>query len=108
MAYPIGTIAGCALLATLTGCGGDLVAPEGPVSNAFLDQVDTACGGLSIGTRPIDYLLDVSSDDVSFLDETAKLGTDEIDAETYRDAINSFYPAGNNGPAIDCVIGQLD
>jgi hypothetical protein len=101
-------ITAAALLATLTGCGGDLIAPEGAVSNAFLNKVDTACGRLTIGTQPIDYLLDVSNDDVSFLDETAKLGAGKIDADTYRDAINSFYPTGNNRPAIDCVIRQLD
>jgi hypothetical protein len=96
------------LITVLAGCGGDLIAPEGPASNAFLNQVETACGNLSIGTQPISYLLDVSSDDVTFLDETAKLGAGEIDPAAYRQAINGFYPTGNNRPAIDCVIAQLN
>ncbi|MGD2021429.1 MAG: hypothetical protein PVJ47_10255 [Thiohalocapsa sp.] len=95
------------LLALLAGCGGDLMAPEGAASNAFLNKVAGACGNLSIGTQPINYLLDISNDDVTFLDETAKLGTGEIDPDTYREAINGFYPTGNNEPAIDCVIAQL-
>lgn len=96
------------LLATVAGCGGDLIAPEGAASNAFLNKVDAACGHLSIGLQTIDYMLDVSNDDVTFLDETAKLGAGEIDPDTYRDAINSFYPTGNNRPAIDCVIAQVN
>jgi hypothetical protein len=96
------------VLAALAGCGGDLIAPEGAVSNAFINKVDTACGRYTIGTQPIDYLLDINSSDVTFLDETAKLGAGEIDPDTYRDAINSFYPTGNNRAAIDCVIRQLD
>jgi len=95
------------LLAALAGCGGGLIAPEGPASNAFLNKVNAACGKLSIGTQTIDYLLDVDSNDVTFLDETAKLGAGEMDPAAYREAINGFYPAGNNAAAIDCVIAQL-
>jgi hypothetical protein len=97
-----------ALLATLSGCGGTLIAPEGPASNAFLDQVASACGKHSIGKQPINYLLNVNSNDVTFLDETAKLGAGTLTPDTYRDAINAFYPTGNNGAGIDCVIAQLD
>ncbi len=95
-------------IALLAGCGGGLMAPEGPASNAFLNQVDAACSHLSIGKQPIGYLLDVNTDDVTFLDETAKLGTGVIAPDTYRQAINSFYPTGNNQPAIDCIIAQLN
>lgn len=95
------------LLIAVAGCGGDLIAPEGAASNAFVNKVDAACGHLSIGLQPINYMLDVSNDDVIFLDETAKLGTGEIDPDTYRQAINGFYATGNNKAAIDCVIAQL-
>jgi hypothetical protein len=108
MAHRIAVLATAALLTTLNGCGGGLLAPEGPVSNAFLNKVNAACGRLSIGTQPMDYLLQVETNDTTFIDETAKLGTGEIDADTYREAINSAYPAGKNGPAIDCVIDQLE
>lgn len=33
------------------GCGGGLVAPEGPQSNAFLNQVAANCAKLSIGNQ---------------------------------------------------------
>jgi len=92
----------------LAGCGGTLVAPEGQASNAFLNQVEDRCGKLSVGAQPIGYLLDSSNDDTTFLDETAKLGAGMIDAETYASDINSFYPAGDNQAAIDCVVDLTD
>jgi hypothetical protein len=95
-----------ALLAS--ACGGTLVAPEGPESNAFLDRVDQRCGKLSIGSQPINYLLDVNSNDTTFLDETAKLGAGRIDAQTYASDINSFYPTGDNTAAISCVVGLVE
>lgn len=93
---------------SLSGCGGTLVAPEGPASNAFLNKVDARCGKLSVGSQPIDYLLDDSSDDTTFLDETAKLGAGVIDAATYASDINSFYPMGDNEAAISCVVGLVE
>lgn len=92
----------------LGGCGGDLIAPEGPASNAFLNRVEARCGKLSVGAQPIGYLLDTGNDDTTFLDETAKLGAGMIDAETYANDINSFYPAGDNQAAIDCVVDLAD
>lgn len=108
MAYRTLTATALITTTTLAGCGGTLMAPEGPASNAFLDQVASACGKLSIGKQPINYLLDVNNNDVTFMDETAKLSAGELTPAAYRDAINSFYPSGNNGPAIDCVVAQLN
>lgn len=96
------------LILLLSGCGGSLVAPEGPASNAFLNKVNARCGKLSVGSQPINYLLDVSSDDTTFIDETTKLGAGIIDAETYASDINSFYPMGNNQAAIACVTGLVE
>jgi hypothetical protein len=94
----------CGLL--LAGCGGTLVAPEGPQSDAFLDKVDANCGKHNIGAQLIGYLLDDDSDDTTFLDETAKLGAGRIDAATYASDINSFYPGGDNRAGIACVVAQ--
>ena len=91
----------------LSGCGGGLIAPEGPQSNAFLNQVSANCGKLSIGNQPIDYLLDVNSNDVYFIDEASKLSAGEIDKATFANDINSFYPTGTNQPALDCIFAQL-
>lgn len=104
------TLTGSVLVlgAVLSGCGGTLVAPEGPASNAFLDKVDDRCGKLSVGAQPINYLLDVNSNDTTFLDETAKFGAGMIDAQTYASDINSFFPTGNNQAAITCIVGLVD
>lgn len=91
----------------ITGCGGNLVAPEGPESDAFLDQVQNSCGHFNIGTRPINYLLSVNSNDTYFIDETSKLSAGEIDQSTYASDINAFYPAGNNDSALNCIFEQL-
>jgi hypothetical protein len=104
----VALLSGLVLAGSLTGCGGNLVAPEGAASNAFLDQVAARCGKLSVGSEPINYRLNVDGDDTTFLDETAKLGAGTIDAQTYANDINSFYPMGNNQAAIDCVIGLVE
>jgi len=92
----------------LAGCGGGLMAPEGPESNAFLDQISTSCGKFNIGSQPIDYLLSANSSDTYFMDEAGKLSAGEIDKATFTDDINSFYPAGNNERAIQCIFEQLE
>ena len=93
----------------LAGCGGGLIAPEDAQSNAFLNKVDANCGTRTIGTSSIGYLLDVSqTDDTTFIDETAKLADGLVTPEAYRGMINSFYPGGDNGPAVDCVLRQLE
>ncbi len=92
---------------TLSGCGDGIIAPEGPQSNAFLNQISANCGKLNIGTQPIDYLLDVNSNDVYFVDEASKLSAGEIDKATFANDINSFYPVGSNKPAIECIFAQL-
>ena len=91
---------------SVVGCGSTLVAPEDPASDAFLDQVDRACGKLSIGRTNISYKLDQSSNDLTFLDETDKLSNGSISAAEYRQSINAFYPAGDNEAAIECVLAQ--
>ncbi|MBK5967116.1 hypothetical protein CCR95_24360 [Thiocystis minor] len=93
---------------TLSGCNGGLIAPEGPARNAFLDQVATHCGKLSIGNQPINYLLDVNGNDVYFVDETSKLAAGRVNQATYADDINAFYPTGTNQAALDCIFAQLD
>lgn len=91
----------------LSGCGGGLIAPEGPQSNAFLNRLSANCGKLSIGNQPIDYLLDFNSNDVYFIDEASKLSAGEIDQATFANDINSFYPTGTNQRALDCIFAQL-
>lgn len=105
---PIYNLITAGLLAALAGCGGSLVAPEGPQTNAFLNKVDANCGKLNIGAQPIGYLLGANSDDTYFVDETSKLAAGRIDQSTYASDINAFYPAGDNSAALDCVFAQMD
>lgn len=100
--------AGVLALFVLSGCGGGLVAPEGPESNAFLNRVDANCGRLNIGNQPIDYLLDMNSNDTYFIDEASKLSAGMVDKATFANDINSFYPTGSNGAALECIFAQLD
>jgi hypothetical protein len=92
----------------LTACGGDLIAPEGPTSNAFLQRIDSNCGRLSLGNQPLNYLLDMESDDSAFIDEASKLAAGLVDQETFASDINAFYPTGNNGAALTCIFAQLE
>lgn len=101
-------ISAVAATIALAGCSGGLVAPEDSQSNAFLNQIGADCGHLNIGSQPIGYLLTVDSDDTYFIDETSKLSAGEIDRTTYANDINSFYPAGDNSRALDCIFGQLE
>lgn len=96
-----------ASVVALAGCGGGLVAPEGPQANAFLNQLSANCGKLSIGGQQIVYLLDANSSDAYFGDEATKLAAGEIDQATFTNDINSFYPTGTNQPALGCIFAQL-
>ncbi len=95
-------------LFSLSGCGGGVLAPEGAASNAFLDQVAANCGKLKIGNQPIEFLLDVNSNDVYFVDETSKLSAGQVDKSTYTNDINAFYPTDTNQAALDCILDQLN
>ncbi len=92
----------------LSGCGSGLIAPEGPQSNAFLNQLSANCGKLSIGNQQIDFLLDINSNDAYFADLASKLQAGEIDKAKFTNDINSFYPTGTNQRALDCIFAQLD
>ncbi|EIC22012.1 hypothetical protein [Thiorhodovibrio frisius] len=92
----------------LTGCsGGGLIAPETPQSNDFLNQLSANCGKLNIGNQPIDYLLNMDSNDTYFIDEASKLSAGTVDKATFASDINAFYPTGRNQAALECIFTQL-
>lgn len=101
-------------IVTLSGCGGDLVAPdsviEKPGVEAFYNQIATACGHHSLGNQPLNYLINISNGDDNdyFLDETSKLYFGRIDRSTYTTDLNGFFPTDTNAPAINCIFAQLD
>lgn len=97
-----------AAVLTLAGCAGnEVIAPETPQSNDFLNRVGSSCGKLNVGAQPINYMLSAQSSDTYLVDEVSKLSAGLIDPETFADDINGFYPAGNNEPAIRCIVGLL-
>lgn len=95
---------------TLHACG-TVVAPdallENPGAEAFLDRVGSHCGKLSIGNQTLGYLLDENSDDTYLVDESSKLYFGDVSRATFANDINSFYPTGENQPALDCLFAQL-
>jgi len=95
----------------LVGCGGNPVLSDRLVENtgaeAFLDRVAKNCGKLSLGHQQLNYLLDESSNDTYFIDESSKLYFGRVDRSTYSSDINAFYPTDTNQPALDCIFQQL-
>jgi hypothetical protein len=112
--FRIAVLAGVtgAFMLAVSGCGGDLVAPdsvvEDPGAEAFFNRIADACGHLSLGNRPLNYLINVGDDNVYFLDETSKLYFGRVDRTTYANDINAFFPGGMNMPALSCIFAQLD
>lgn len=98
------------LTLALIGCGTQGFAPdalvEDPRANAFLNQVDKACGDLNLGTATVRERIQ-SQDDVYFVDETTKLFLGDISRAQYSDDITGFYPVGNSSKAVACVLQQL-
>jgi hypothetical protein len=109
----VALMTGAAVL-TASGCGGDLVAPdslvEKPGVEAFYNRIADACGHLSLGNQPLNYLINISNGDDNdyFLDETSKLYYGRIDRTTYATDINGFFPTDKNTPALNCIYAQLD
>ena len=105
-ATPIG-----AVILLLSGCGGNVMAPDPIVedagANAFLTRVANECGNKSVGNNQLDWLIN-ESDDAYFVDETTKLYFGTVSPEQYRSDINGFYPTGANDAALDCIFSQRD
>jgi len=103
----LGALVGAGLVA---GCGNPVLSDridENKGAEAFLDRVASKCGKLSVGNQQLDYLLDESSNDAFFIDESSKLYFRKVDRKAYSADINSFYPTDDNQPALDCIFEQL-
>jgi hypothetical protein len=91
------------VILSLSGCSGELVAPESPIeadrhivkpgAEGFYDQIVSACGHHPLGGRSLDYLIKRRNGEANdyFLDVTSKLYYGHIDRTTYAKAINSFF-----------------
>ena len=98
------------LTLSLGGCGTQGFAPdalvENPGANAFLTQVNKACGDMNLGRATIAWLIQ-SQDDVYFVDETTKLYFGDISKAQYASDISGFYPVGDSSRALACIYQQL-
>lgn len=94
----------------LSGCGGNLMAPdplvENPEADAFLTRIGKECADYSIGTNPLNYLIQEGDDDY-FIDITTKLYFGRISRKQYASDINAFYPTDANKPALECIFSKL-
>lgn len=95
--------------ALLGGCGQDLIAPDSLVesagADAYLDRIAKNCGKLSLGARNVEYVVNFAND-AFFLDVTSKFYHGRISAAQFADDVNTSFLAGDNGPAIRCMIAQ--
>jgi hypothetical protein len=98
--------------AALPACGGNPALSDRVVEDkgaeGFLDRIEKSCGNLPVGNQQLKFLLDESSDDTYFVDESSKLYFGRGDRDAYSSDINAFYPGGRNQPALDCIFAQLD
>jgi hypothetical protein len=100
------------ILACLSGCGGNLMAPdpivENPEAEAFLNRVAEQCADKTIGRSSLNMLINQTQDeDAYFTDLTTKLYFGKVSHQQYASDINSFYPIGDNQAGLDCIFEQL-
>jgi len=95
----------------LPGCGADGFARDSVVesqgADAFLNRIQNNCAKLSVGNQQLGWMLSSDNNDVGFVDAASKYYLGQFTAKQFRDYIESFYPTGTNGPALDCIDSQL-
>ena len=77
--------------------------------NGFVDQVSRACAPLQLGRYQLANPLMGGAGGNSYdywLDQTSKLYYRTISPAQYRESLNAFFGAGNDG-TIDCIVGNL-
>lgn len=100
------------LAAALAACAQDPAVSDRLVENkgaeGFLDRIEKNCGTLSLGHQQLKYLLDESSDDTYFIDESSKLYFGRVDKQTYATDLEAFYPGGVSQSVLECIYAQLN
>jgi hypothetical protein len=87
--------------AGITACAPDAWKSD-PGFNGWTNRVTQECYPRSIGGAQFTQLFM----NPSFLDYASRLYSGKIDAQQFRDAVNSFYP-GDNQAGIDCLVAKL-
>lgn len=77
--------------------------------NAFVDRVSRACAPLQLGQYQLANPLMGGAGGNSYdywLDQTSRLYDRRIAPDSYRQSLNAFFGAGNDG-TIDCILAHL-
>jgi hypothetical protein len=77
--------------------------------NGFVDQVSRACAPVQLGRYQLGNPLMGGAGGNSYdywLDQTSRLYYRTISPAQYRESLNAFFGAGNDG-TIDCILGNL-
>jgi hypothetical protein len=101
-------VIGVALLAS--GCAPDAMNNRAATPfNAFVNQISRACAPIQLGRYQLaDPLMGgVGGNSYDFwLDQTSRLFYRRISPAGYRESLNAFFGAGNDG-TIDCILANL-
>ena len=77
--------------------------------NGFVNQISRACAPIQLGRYQLANPLMGGGGDGSYdywLDQTSKLYYRTITPGQYRESLNAFFGAGNDG-TINCILGNL-
>jgi hypothetical protein len=100
-------LASCAALAA---CAPDAVNDRAATGfNGFVNDVSRACAPLQFGRYQLSNPLMGGAGGNTYdywLDQTSKLYYRSIGPGTYRESLNAFFGAGNDG-TIDCIVANL-
>ena len=101
-------LAGLVLLAG--GCAPDAMNNRAATPfNAFVDQISRACAPIQLGQYQLANPLMGGAGGNSYdywLDRTSQLFYRRISPDGYRESLNAFFGAGNDG-TINCILANL-
>ncbi len=99
-----------ALVVISAGCAPDAYNNRAATGfNGFVDQVSRACAPVQLGRYQLANPLMGGAGGNSYdywLDQTSRLYYRTISPAQYRESLNAFFGAGNDG-TIDCIVGNL-
>lgn len=99
-----------ALCVALAACAPDAMNNRAATGfNGFVNDVSRICAPLQFGRYRLSDPLMGGAGGNSYdywLDQTSKLYSRAIGPGTYRESLNAFFGAGNDG-TIDCIIANL-
>ncbi len=99
-----------ALTLPVAACAPDAWRPDSPYE-AFLNQVQSKCWNLDLGTYEINGLLsgndDANSSSTYFLDLTSRFFNGRISEDNYVGALSTFFNTKPYTPGINCILAQM-